>query len=83
MTKHAAITAALTSLRAAGIPVYQAATPRRAMVPGVAVRLGWRPGTLDVSAHKVDLAPIRAALAGAWTEVYVNEPGASVSVRRA
>lgn len=81
MTKHSAIATVVHAVRAAGLPIHEEATLRRPSVPGVAVRLGWRRGTVDVLVHGVDLAPVREVISAAgWREVYVNERGGCVSV---
>jgi len=82
MTKHQAISKVVHALRAAGIPIYNDGGPRLKSTPGVAVRLGWRNGTLDVMVYDggATLDQVRAAIGGGWREVYTNEAGAMITI---
>ena len=81
MNKNAAVATAVHAIKAARLPIYKAATTRRAAVPGVAVRLGHRRGTVAVFVNGpgVSFDAVRDALAG-WREVYVNERGECLCV---
>ena len=81
-TKHTAVATIVHAVRTAGLPIYKAGNARRPTVPGVAVRLGWRRGTVDVHVHGTgtSFADLTAAIPDGWRVIYTNEPGLALSI---
>lgn len=88
MTRQEAVGQVVAIVKGAGLPIMKPATARTKMVPGVAVRLGWRKGTIDIGANGDDAnkhmsAVVAAVTTNGWRVVYANPAGHAYSIARA